>query len=199
MKAYDDFDRAERFAYGKEPGEEKKVNYEKRIYELSLVERPKSKEFKGELVQFPFRHLCNVLQIHEGDLAKVEKAYSSEIKSPADRAKLISRSERAWKWVTTFAPEEFRFQLQTDPQVKTKYPEAISELVLVLKGAPLKEEGLTAASWEIMKKHQIEGKAFFQDIYQILVKKNNGPRLASFLLAIGQERSAKILEKSLPQ
>lgn len=48
-----------------------------------------------------------------------------------------------------------------------------------------------------MKAHGIDGKAFFKDIYQILVAKPNGPKLASFLLAIGPERAAGILEKAL--
>ncbi|NDD05700.1 MAG: lysine--tRNA ligase [Proteobacteria bacterium] len=40
MKAYDDFDRCERFAFGLEKGEDKKVNYEKRIYEKKASKSP---------------------------------------------------------------------------------------------------------------------------------------------------------------
>jgi len=57
---------------------------------------------------------------------------------------------------------------------------------------------LANRTWEIMKSHGVEGKAFFKDIYQVLVEKPNGPKLASFLLAIGPERASEILQKSIP-
>lgn len=196
MKAYDDFDRAERYAYGIEPGEEKKVNYERRIYELSLVERPTQKA-SGRLVQFPFRHLCNILQIHEGDFQKAEKAYASEIQTEADRQKFHSRAVRAWKWITTFAPVEFRFQLQTTPTHKSQFPVAMQDLIALLRQGEIAEEPLANATWELMKKHGLEGKTFFPDVYKILVNKPNGPKLAAFLLAIGRERAADILAKAL--
>ena len=49
-----------------------------------------------------------------------------------------------------------------------------------------------------MKRNQVEPKVFFQDTYRILVNKPNGPKLASFLLAIGPKLASKILEKALP-
>jgi lysyl-tRNA synthetase class 1 len=73
------------------------------------------------------------------------------------------------------------------------------ELITVLKEGTFSEseEALGNKTWEIMKAHGIDGKAFFKDIYQILVAKPNGPKLASFLLAIGPKRAAGILEKAL--
>jgi len=197
MKAYDDFDRCERFAFGLEKGEDKKVNYEKRIYEFSRVDT--STENQTLPVQFPFRHLCNLLQIQEGDLQKTKAFYQKDIRNDEDEKRFLSRSKRAWKWITTYAPEEFRFTLQSAPKHKSQFPLAMKELVQTLREgkATQSEEMLANRTWEIMKNHGIEGKVFFKDVYQVLVAKPNGPKLAAFLLAIGPNRAADILQKAI--
>jgi len=200
IKTYDDFDRCERFAYGVEEGEEKKVRYEKRIYEFSCIERAFPRDYSHPSAQFPFRHLCNILQIHQGDLEKAKEFYQSQIKTPQDESRFYTRAKRAWKWITEFAPEEFKFTLQTAPNHRPQFAQPIKELVQLLKGdgvANWTEETLASKTFEIMKRNQVEPKAFFQDIYRVLVNKPNGPKLASFLLAIGPRRSAEILEKVL--
>lgn len=197
MKAYDDFDRCERFAYGAETGEDKKVNYEKRIFDFSRVETtPLSPQMP---TQYPFRHLCNVLQIQEGNLEKTKLFYQDQIRNSVDEERFDRRAKRAWKWISEYAPAEFRFTLQVNPQTKTQFPKVMTELIQVLREGThtASEEALANKTWEIMKANGIDGKIFFKDIYQVLVSKPNGPKLASFLLAIGPKRAAEILEKSL--
>ncbi len=200
IKAYDDFDRCERFAYGIEEGDEKKVRYERRIYEFSCIERVFPRDYQSIPAQFSFRHLCNILQIHQGDLEKAKEFYGNQIKTPEDKARFYSRAKRAWKWVTEFAPEEFKFTLQITPTHRPLFPQPLLELIQVLKEAAVEtwtEETLASRTFEIMKRNQVEPKAFFQDVYRVLVNKPNGPKLASFLLAIGTKRASEILEKTL--
>jgi len=200
MKAYDDFDRCERIAFKMEEAEEKKFNYERKIYELSRIE---TNSLPKEMPQqFPFRHLCNILQINEGNIEKTKSFYSAQLSSKESEDRLMKRADRAWKWITEYAPIEFRFQLQENPKTKTQYPQLMQSLIHLLRSKvaeekQLSEDELATQIWEKMKAHGVEGKAFFQDIYQILVCKPNGPKLASFLLAMGCERAASILEKSL--
>jgi len=201
MKAYDDFDRCERYAFGIEPGEDKKVNYERRIYELSLV-TPRKGAYGKLPAQFPFRHLCNILQIHQGDLDRTEAHYQKEIKTDADKARFRSRAARAWKWITTFAPEEFKFTVRSEstPATKSKFPDAIRDLVKLLQEGSLEtksEEEAASQVYQILKTHNLDSKAFFQDVYGILVGKPNGPKLASFLVAIGTARSATLLQRAI--
>jgi lysyl-tRNA synthetase class 1 len=201
IKAYDDFDRCERFAYGVEEGDEKKVRYERRIYEFSCVDRIFPRNYSNLPAQFSFRHLCNVLQIHQGDLEKAKEFYSGIIKTTEDEARFYCRAKRAWKWITEFAPEEFKFALQLQPSHRPQFVAPLKELIQLLKEDGVEkwtEETLATRTFEIMKRNQVEPKAFFQDVYRILVNKPNGPKLASFLLAIGPKRSSEILEKALP-
>lgn len=199
MKAYDDFDRSERFAYGAEPGEEKKINYEKRIYEFACIERRESTSYGPLPAQFPFRHLCNILQIHQGNLEKTKAFYASSIKTPEDEARFHSRATRAWKWITTYAPEEFRFAVKSEPGRKCEFPVAMKELVDYLGTLSGQEHEDTIASktFEIMKRNGVESKLFFQDVYMSLIGKKAGPKLAAFFLAIGPKKSKEILEKTI--
>ncbi len=203
LKTYDDFDRTTRIALKQEQAEEKKFNYEKRIYDFSKTSiYPSSKNPIDTFAQFPFRHLCNILQIHQGDIEKTKSFYAASLKTKEDQARFESRATRAWKWITEFAPPEFKFSLRTEanPASTTKFPAAVGELVTLLKTPGtegLSEDDLAGKIFTIMKSNQIEPKAFFQEVYTILVSKTSGPKLASFLLALGTERAAKMIEKSL--
>jgi lysyl-tRNA synthetase class 1 len=201
IKTYDDFDRVERSAFGLEEVEEKRRAYEKRIYEFSLVgnEPP---DLSQPPVQFPFRHLCNLLQIQQGDLQKTKNYYASSIKSPVDEARFFSRAERAWRWITVFAPENFRFAIRdaAAEMPKTQFPQPMTELVALLGGGTLDsmaEDDVATEVFRIIKKAEIEPKVFFQEVYQLMISKTNGPKLASFFQALGTKRSAEILAKSL--
>ncbi len=203
IKAYDDFDRTERFAYGNEEGDEKKVTYERRIYQLSCVETPKL-EGDSPPAQFPFRHLCNILQINLGDFEKTATHFKHLCKTEKARARFDSRVGRAWKWITTFAPDDFKFaprELDSTPPA-AKYPEAVKELIAML-GEPgfadQAEEVIANRIYQAMKTRGIEAKLFFKDVYEILIGKPSGPKLASFFLALGPERAARLLQNSLHQ
>ena len=95
---------------------------------------------------------------------------------------------------------EFKFTLQSHPSHRPQFPVPLKELIAVLREDGIEtvsEETLASRTFEIMKRNQVEPRAFFQDVYRILVNKPNGPKLASFLLAIGPKRSSEILEKTL--
>jgi lysyl-tRNA synthetase class 1 len=200
MKAYDEFDRCERFAYGTEPGDEKKVRYERRIYELSLVHRAPLGGPEDCPPQFPFRHLCNVLQIFEGSLEKTEAHYAPLFRNECDRERFRSRASRAWRWISDFAPEEFKFRLRGEdaPGPRSQFPALVTAVADLLEGPgkTASEQFLGEALRDLAKRHGVEGKAFFQDMYRILIDKPHGPKLASFLQAIGPERAARLLRRA---
>ena len=49
--------------------------------------------------------------------------------------------------------------------------------------------------WDISKKQGITAPEFFRAAYSVLINKDSGPRLAPFILSIGQERVARVLGK----
>jgi lysyl-tRNA synthetase, class I len=198
MKAYDDFDRTERIAFGLEDVDDRRRNYEKRIYEFSLVKG--GSQESGLPAQFGFRHLCNLLQIQQGDLEKTKKYF--ELKDAIDEKRFEARATRAWKWITSYAPEEFRFSVRTDdnPPPKTQYSVPMKELVGLLRSGKLgamTEDQVANEIYQIIKKSGVEPKIFFQETYRLLISKTSGPKLASFIVSLGTERAAAILEKAL--
>ncbi|MEW5817646.1 MAG: lysine--tRNA ligase [Spirochaetota bacterium] len=194
LKIYEDYDKCERIYFGAENVGEKRREKEKRIYELSQVSRVPDK-FP---LQVPFRHLCNLLQIHSGSIDEVLCSLGSVTED--DKIRLKIRARCAWNWITTFAPEDFRFALRVpdDPPVMLTEPE--KKAVKLLKDeireklAFHDEKTLAGALYGIAEKSALDPKDFFKVVYKVLIGKEKGPRLASFILTVGKDKILKVLE-----
>ncbi|MBI2521732.1 MAG: lysine--tRNA ligase [Bdellovibrio sp.] len=196
IKTYEDFDRQERLAYGLEAGNDKKVAMAKRVIELSQIgPMPKECPFQPS-----FRHLCNVLQINDGDIKKTRVFYAQEIKNERDERRFQERSLCALHWLKSDAPDEFKFTLNRArpcldlTQGQTDF---IRNLYTFLE----KEWDNLKSDKELHEKlyeviHAIPGfepMMGFTTLYQILISREKGPKLASFILAIGKERVLNLL------
>jgi len=195
IKIYEDYDRTERIYYGSEDVGEKRRAKEVRIYELSQVYAPAEQM----PFQVPFRHLCNLLQIAAGS---VEKALDMVPELGAvDRDRLAVRARCAWNWITKFAPEDFRYTLRAPGSAPVELTEPERKGVVLLadelstRFTGHDEKSLSEAIYRIAGEAGLEAKAFFTAMYRVLVGKERGPRLAGFLLTIGQERVLSILEE----
>ena len=80
-----------------------------------------------------------------------------------------------------------------------KYPNAVKQLADLLETNlnGVTEEELANKIYPIIKGNELEPKAFFQEIYSILIAKTNGPKLASFLIALEPKRAAELIRKTL--
>lgn len=184
LKIYADFDKLERIYYGKEEISEEKLSKQKRIYELSMLDMPKQMPFQPS-----FRHLSMLVQIYKGDLDKVMEYYQKD-----ERTK--KRAELARNWVRKYAPEEFRFNLQERATAKLKEQEkqALRTLSKKLKENNYDEETLFEEFYSICQEVNIKNTEFFNAAYKVLINKEKGPRLASFILAVGKDKVVEILE-----
>jgi lysyl-tRNA synthetase class 1 len=191
LKIYEDYDKCERLYFTVEDAPEKRKSKERRIYELSQV-----KDVPDKIpLQIPFRHLCNLLQITEGDV----KATLITLKAEHDE-RLKVRAECAWNWITTYAPPEFRFHLRKAdsplPAVTEPEKKAVIRIYheLNTKFTSHNEDSLASTIYTIAQENNIEPKNFFKVMYRILIDKEMGPRLAGFILAIGKEKIMPLLE-----
>ena len=107
IKNYEDYDRCERVYFGGEQVGEEKARRQRRIYELSQVEGVPERQ----PTQVPFRHLCNLLQIHSGDIEGVIGFLALDT-SEEDLARVRTRAACAWTWIREYAPESFRWSLR---------------------------------------------------------------------------------------
>lgn len=197
LKTYEDYDKTERIAWGVDKAKNDDVYAkERRIYELSQVDgMPEVMPY-----QMPLRHLCNLLQTNSGDIDAV-LASLPDVK-PEQVAKLRTRCECAWYWITECAPEEFRFSLQPvgntvelDPAGREVIRKIYEQVLPIMD--TLEEKPLSEAVYAVATESGMEPKALFTIVYQVLIGKNAGPRLANFMKIIGSQRLKAILGQYL--
>lgn len=194
IKIYEDFDRCERIHYGVDQVSDKEKQKQSRIYELSAVD----KVSKKIPLQWSFRHLTTILQIHQLDINKTIGFYEKEIKNKEDKQRLHQRAVCAKNWLEKHAPADFKFTVQDQPpklKLDPKIKQAIHELAKKLKERDWTDVELHNEIYIITQNLDIKPQDFFKAAYQTLVNKERGPRLASFILQIGKDKVIKLFEK----
>ena len=196
LKIYEDYDKCERIYYGRQEIQEKKREMELRTYELSQVDEvPKEMPY-----QMSIRHLCNLLQVHDGDIDAAIATIPDITPDQIERFKVRCRC--AMNWVREYAPEDFRFSLvRPEDGTIDLAPEelaCIQALVPVVRDlSGYDEKGLAERIYEIAHARECEPAALFKAAYQVLIRKEKGPRLAGFVLTCGTGKVLPILEAYL--
>jgi lysyl-tRNA synthetase, class I len=200
IKIYEDYDRCERVYFGSDEIGEKKKPKERRIYELSQVE-----DVPGEiLVQLPFRHLCNLLQIYDGSIdAALTRFCETEGVELTDESQKRAeiRANCAWNWITNHAPEDFRFAFKTpDDPTEDLDESALAAVVGLREELESRREAHTEQSlgsffYTLAERIGMEPKELYRTLYQVLLGKEKGPRLAGFILTAGESRILSILKR----
>ena len=196
LKIYEDYDNCERIYFGLLDVNEKRREKEKRIYELSQV----GEEIPTEPgYQIPFRHLCNLLQIHSGDIEAVIATLDGITQSQEERLRVRCRC--AWAWIQNFAPEDFRFSLDDGTRDLVELTEgelgAIKDLRTYIADEldRLDEKAFSTYIYKAAEDNGVEKGAFFTAVYKVLIGKQRGPKLAGFLKACSTERLLSILSR----
>ena len=217
IKIYEDFDRLEKKCFGLEEISEKKRPALQRIYELSLIEDEvidfenqsqnplKTTPFRSPF-RAAFRHLTNVLQIFEFDIEKTINYYQKETKNSlteSDLKKLHQRIDCATYWIKNYSPEDFRFQINivVSSETKNQFDEktllAFQKVKNLLEGyfdlESIDSKELSDKLYEIVHEVELEPSDFFKSMYLILIGKEKGPKLASFMQTIGKEKILNLL------
>ncbi len=194
LKIYEDYDKCERIYFGVQQVNEKKKAKEKRIYELSQVDGiPSMMPY-----QVPLRHLCNLLQIHGGDIDRVIGLFDDIKDEQVDRLRV--RAECAWNWITQFSPEDFRFSLMSGTdEIQSLNEEEKSAVGLLYREVEKLEEhnekSLGEAIYRIAETCGLEPKDLFTVVYRVLIGKEKGPRLAGFMMIVGKDKLLDILKR----
>ncbi len=195
LKVYEDFYKCERIFYGREKVSPRDSEHWSRVYEMCCVKSPSNKM----PVQLAFKEyvtFINIFQDVTKALARL-KMVRKLTKVDAARAKEILK--RAKFWVEYYAPPKYKFVLQEkiNPKIKKRLllPQIKSIRVLArkLKEKKYQEKALYNEFYNICEEVGISSKDFFRAVYLVLLAQQSGPRLAPFILAVGQERVAKIL------
>ncbi|MDD9985964.1 MAG: lysine--tRNA ligase [Spirochaetaceae bacterium] len=206
LKTYEDYDRAGRVGRGTEPAAEPRRIREGRAIELSEVD-PDAPLPAGQ-VEVSFRHLCSLLQIHDGDIegvvASLLNGAAGSAAGSAAGDRLQDRARCAWHWITTHAPEGFRFRLRDPgaPPVPVSAPVAAAVAGLRERlasgrgpagGDSSDAKAVNQAIYDVAAAHGMEARELFAELYRVLIDQDRGPRLAEFILTIGVSRIDALL------
>ncbi|MDR2303766.1 MAG: lysine--tRNA ligase [Treponema sp.] len=200
IKIYEDYDKTERIAWKLEPAkDEATYQREKRIYEFSQTtvdDEGKTLMPSNPPCQIPFRHLCNLIQIADGD---IEQALANISCSDEQLPALRVRAACAKYWAEECAPDEFRFHLCNAgekaalSEEETAGLQALRDQVVAGIEKFNDDKSCAEAIYQAAASTGLEGKTLFRASYQALIGKDQGPRLANFLRSIGKERLMDIL------
>ena len=205
IKIYEDYDRCERIYFGLESvGEERRAK-ERRIYELSQIEGAAA----AMPPQIPFRHLCNLIQIYDGDIEQTLRSQALYLATAKpEQVTLRGRARCAQQWLQMYAPPQFCFMLAAPvthipSELRDKKLRGALQLLYreIDDNFPLKRadaaQQLQNRLYTIAAQQEMEPKLLFIALYKILIGKSEGPRLAHFLSLIGQKRLLVRLEPFL--
>ena len=192
LKIYDDFMRCEAAYYeapktGKAAKKQAKL---RRIYELSQV-GPVAEQ---QPFSIPLRHLCNLLQIYDGDCDAVAQFLAKKENIPVERERLDAWAACAWNWVREYAPQEFRFRLRKAdeplhftptedfaaflPRLRKYLQEYFNAQLLPPENL---SQTLSAGFYNLLNEMGLESQDIFPQIYQMLIGRPDGPRLIGFI------------------
>jgi lysyl-tRNA synthetase class 1 len=194
LKNYENFDRMERAVYGGEPNEEKRAAL-RRIYEMSQI------NFDGKIPEScpfrpVFRHLCNYLQSNGLDIEKTRAVFADQIKNDADELRYRERAKRAVFWLENYAPDDFIFRVNAARRTDVPMTDAESAFVAGVRDVlqnDIGERDLQDKIGALIESNGLDAQAAYRVLYQLLIGRDKGPKLAGFMLGIGRDKVLELL------
>jgi lysyl-tRNA synthetase class 1 len=197
---YDDYDRHESVFFGKAKVDNRTdMEHMKRLYVISQKREPKARP-----VQVPFDFAVTVAQIVPKENFKTggieilkNTGHVNKKLSKTDIEKIKERLILAKNWAESYAPERYRFELQEKSEAKVE--DDVKKIIKILSKKLLEkeyqEDELLNLFYTLCQEKNVDTKKFFRAMYNILIKKDYGPRLAPFILSIGRERVSMLLSE----
>ena len=192
LRQYDEFDRAM-----------SSVNTGKasaqtiRNLEFSFIDRK-------EIPPIPFRQLSSFSTIVQKNLKVMEEIFD-RIGTPYKEKEFRDRFEKSEYWQKKYSPDT-AIELLKNPnhiffsKLEIEEKEWVNNLCHILKTQKINFEYLTKVLYSIPKNenlnekdNKLRQKKFFSIIYMLMIGKDTGPRLATFLIALDKNTVIKFL------
>jgi len=178
---YDEFDRAAAAFFGRKDDADLA-----RTFHYSTAEGAPSDVFRMR-----FSRVVHLLQIPSANVEQEAEREKGAPLTDADRADLRARLEDARRWLKTYAPSAYRFEIQTQlPETaRALSPEQrqfLAELIPLVEQAE-EGESLHARIHDLKGRHNLPAKAAFGAIYLAFLGKDSGPQAGWFLAALDRD------------
>lgn len=148
-----------------------------------------------------FSEVAYLVQMPHIDIRKQIEAEEGRVLDNADINELETRKKYAEKWLATYAPEDYKFEIQKElPEVaknfSAKQKESLAKLIVFLESEKdLDGQKLHSELHEIKTSLNIEPKEFFSAIYLSVLGKESGPKAGWFLSVLPKDFLVKRLKE----
>lgn len=164
------------------------------------------RDFPKEPPAIPFRQAVAFGETLRWDREEVF-SFLERINLKYDESSITERLNKARYWLEKYNPEEMiKIRESINSEYLTKMSEESKDMIdqlrkYIISNETLNLEDITALLYDIPKKGEIEvtpiikkrQKLFFEDIYNLLISSDKGPRLATFLCALDRQRILDLL------
>jgi len=145
-----------------------------------------------------FTRVIFFLQVPHIDAEKEVATLKGEQLTTEDKEEVAMRVKYGKKWLESYAPEAFVFEVQEEmPQVELSEDQKkfLSDIASAMDEKDLKGEELHAKIHELRKASPLQPREAFQAIYLSLLGKDSGPQAGWFLEALDKEFVIKRFEE----
>lgn len=186
---YDDYDRGAAAYFGeaeaKAPAEAALLRDYARTFYYSRIDGGQTRYFRMR-----FAKVAHLMQMPTVDVfTEAEKEKGAPL-AEADRVELQQRMEDARRWLRTYAPDHYRFEVQATLPSVTLTPaqrEFLARLADIVSQQPWTGEALHNQIHAVKAQMSLPPQEAFGAIYQVFLGKDSGPQAGWFLAALDRE------------
>ncbi len=157
---------------------------------FALCELPESRAALTAPWVMRFREVAFIVQMAHLSLKEEAMRTKGSALNEDEASMLEERARYAKFWLSTYAPEEFKYELQEEmPNVELSdtQKKALSALAAFLQEGARSGEELHLRLHELKTEIPIQPKELFQAIYRIFLNRDSGPKAGWFLASLPHE------------
>ena len=140
--------------------------------------------------QMRFREVAFVVQMAHLVLTEEAARVKGRALTADETVALAERARYAKYWLTTYAPEEFKYELQEelpDVELSEAQKNALAALAEFMQGGERTGEELHLRLHEMKTEIPIQPKELFQAVYRIVLNRDSGPKAGWFLAGLPRD------------
>lgn len=169
-----------------------------RLYALCQMPKDQAEEPAHWMLRFSL--LSFIVQMPHLDLIKETEATKGSALTDDEKALLAERAEYAKFWLSTYAPDQFKYVLQEfmpeGIELSDAQKKALHALHQYMEAGERTGEDLHTRLFELKTEIPIEPKELFSSIYQLFIGRTSGPKAGWFLASLPREFALKRLQEA---
>jgi len=157
---------------------------------FALCELPENRADFSALWQMRFREVAFIVQMPHLSLAEEAKKAKDSALTEEENVALEERTKYAKFWLSTYAPEEFKYELQEkmpDIELSEVQKKSLASLAEFIQSAERSGEEIHLRLHELKTEVPIQPKELFQAIYRIFLNRDSGPKAGWFISVLPRD------------